>query len=96
MFILRKIGSINNHAIPPRNFWLGKSYTYVHKEQTPDEFIKFEREVGMINSEESIEDDRSLYAYVFDENGDYFPLWKHERNFIMTEKGNTFENLTFK
>lgn len=94
MFILRKIGSLDRPTSPPSNFILGKSYTYYNKEMHPKEFSEFDRKV--IDELPLVDEGAKVYSYVFDENGNYFPLWTNERNFIMTDKGNTFENLSYR
>lgn len=79
------------------NFVLGKSYTYVGKEETPEEFARdFERIHGYpIDSADEV--DKRIYAFVSSEVGDaVYSLFSNQQNYIMTDSGKTFSNLTQK
>lgn len=93
MFILRKIGGLNRPTSPPKNYILGKNYTYYNAEMHPKEFNDF---YNKMESDYLVREGSELYCFVFGESGEYFPLFSNERNFIMTDKGTTFENLTMR
>ena len=91
MFILRKMGGENKSQA--RNFEIGNHYEVVDKERHPKSFEEMHKEFGGGYATETPE--RVIYAYVlFD--GDVQPFWNHEYNFIMSENGKTFENITFR
>lgn len=94
MFILRKIGGLDRPTSPPKNYILGKSYTYYNAEMHPKEFEEFYEKV--ISEQPLSTENSKVYCFVFDESGNYYSLWTNERNFIMTDKGATFENLSYR
>jgi hypothetical protein len=89
MFILRKVTG-DGHEI---NENLGDSYNITYKELHPKDF----------EGAESIYKDfddlfpGELYACITCFNGSkVIPLWKKQGNYIMTESGKTFANVSFK
>lgn len=82
-----------------KNFWLDvpvaleKGFKYIHVENNTY-FIKSETEVKSAFDNE-VED--QIYAFVTSEGGkDVFPLYIRQKNFIMTDTGKTFSNLTLR
>ena len=96
MFILRRISGKGIEI----NQSIGVSYTYVGKDLNYEDFSKaFESYFGFAHradlDEESNSDTKQCYAFILGDLIDQ-PLYKDQKNFIMTECGRTFENLTFK
>lgn len=84
MYTLRRVSSDGIEM----NFNLGDSYTFVEKEKNPKEFKRMINEV--LNGEIS----NTCYAFVSYNGGQIHFLHKDQRNYIMTESGVTFSNLT--
>lgn len=84
MFILRKITGDGK----PINFELGNSYTVLLKETHQKEFEDYLNagKYGEAYGEE-------IYGFVIS-NGDTKCLFRKQQNYIMTDSGQTFENLT--
>jgi len=94
MFILRRYTG-ENHEV---NQCLGDSYNLVRKEVNFDEFKK-----AYTSFAEGLEWDEDnfisnkIYSFIIYNNGaDIIPLYRPSSYYIMTERGNTFANLTFK
>ena len=82
MFALRKISS-NGGEI---NFDLGDYYVLITKERSPEEF------------EDKMKDHPSYdktYAYNYCKD-EILPLYKTQKNYIVSENGTTYSNLTYK
>lgn len=89
MYTLRKIIEGQEEC----NFNLGNSYALVEKSKNPERFRKdfeifFEGKIPHTDDE--------CYAFISGENGRWEPLWKSQFNYIMTESGKTFSNLSLK
>jgi hypothetical protein len=85
MFILRRISGRGVQM----NLNLGSSYTYIGKNENPEEFERTLKEVFDNLNEEII------YAFVSDEDGKHiYPLYKGQKAYIMTESGKTFDNVS--
>lgn len=85
-FILRKYSKDANVEM---NFMLGKHYTIEFRESNPEDFDKrfsYEKEV--------FGDD--LYGMVCDVNSEFHFLFKKQHNYIMTDSGQTFANVTYR
>lgn len=85
MFILRKISSEKGEV----NECLGVSYSLVEKCLFPEEFEKARKNWcgGPV--------DENIYAFLIHDNGAQLtPLYKGQSNYIMTESGKTFANLS--
>lgn len=86
MFILRTITG-DGHEI---NQCLGESYNIVLKEQHPDDFKE-----GQLK--EWAETFPEIYGAIFYAGGSEIrPLYKKQWNYIMTESGKTFANISYK
>ena len=83
MFFLRKIFNDGGEA----NFAIGDSYTLVLKERDPERFEESFRRFG-------IDCDPDIYGILSYGNGTTLFLYKGQRNYIMTENGTTFDNLS--
>lgn len=82
MFALRKI---TNDGLE-MNFNLGDSYTLVTKDRSPKEF------------EDKMKDHPNYdeaYAFIYWKDG-VLPLYRGQQNYIVSENGATYSNLTYK
>ena len=88
MFVLRKITSDNREV----NVNLGNSYTFTDSEKNNAQFIDMcNIYFGSIDMHEV-----NCYAFITDEVGEFIPLYKTQKNYIMTNKGDTFANVSFR
>lgn len=88
MYTLRKIFKDGVEA----NIALGNSYNFVTKERSEEEFTK----IAKITFDTETEEER-IYAFITSEGGkEFYPLFTNQLNFIMTDSGRTFANLTHK
>lgn len=98
MFILRKI---NGQGLES-NIAIGYSYNFVNRETHYEEFCKwyktiFEKDHVADDDEQSDRFSKDCYGFVvYNQGSEVFPLYKKQRNYIMTGEGKTFSNLTFK
>lgn len=93
MFVLRKLSYDNKEtkkegAYYTLNFALGDSYTKITAKDSPIQF-----EWTAKNGDYDVEGD-GIFAFVSGEKGNIFPLYKAQYNYIMTEKGDTFEYIS--
>lgn len=84
MFILRKITGNGGEL----NFALGDSYSLILKDTNPKEF----KEVLSLGGHSAFEDD--LYGFITYGDCQHQMLFKKQFNYIMTENGKTFKNIT--
>lgn len=84
MFILRKITGNGGEL----NFALGDSYSLILKESNPKEF----KEVLSVGGHDAFEDD--LYGFITHGDCQHHMLFKNHFNYIMTDTGKTFTNVT--
>lgn len=94
MYTLRRISSEGVEM----NYYLGKSYTVVDSEKAPERFkedhIACFRELG---ATDEMAPENLTYAFVGNEDGSFVqPLYKNQRNYIVSESGKTISNLTEK
>lgn len=88
MYTLRKITGEGVQM----NFNLGNSYSVVTLEANEEQFKKeYELFWNEKHSEKS-----ETYAFVSYEGGNVLPLYKNQFNYIMTDSGKTFSNLSLK
>lgn len=87
MYTLRRV-TISNEEI---NIYLGRSYTVTHKQWSSESFEKDYKTLFDAQSETH----SKCYAFVH-YDGNIQPLYESEGNFIMTENGKTFNNLSYK
>ena len=97
MYTLRKV--IGNDQW---NKSIGDEYSFIDRETNYEEFCKaFEKSftrkhVADLDSE-SDEFTKNCYAFIVCKGGsEMIPLYKNQYNYIMSESGNTFSNLTLK
>lgn len=89
MYTLRKIYKDGVET----NIFLGRSYNVIKSLDSPEEFKKAYETCYNCKSCE----DTETYAFITNENGEViYPLFKNQLNFVMTESGKTFSNLTYK
>lgn len=83
MFILRKITQNGLEW----NLCLGESYSVITEERNP---VQFKETVGAVDYSEP-----EVYGFVFnDDNGQPIPLYRKQKNYIMTDSGKTFSNIS--
>ena len=82
MFALRKISS-NGGEI---NFDLGDYYSLITKERSPEEFEDKMKDHPFYNE---------IYAFIIYKD-EMLPLYKNQKNYIVSENGTTYSNLTYK
>jgi len=84
------------------NFNLGQSYSLVERHTTYEKFCNiyksfFNKEHVADLDTKSCADSKETYAFIVCRNGiEIIPLYKYQSNYIMSENGKTFSNLTFK
>lgn len=71
------------------NFALGKHYGIEYREKNPEEFAK-----RFKNYVEAYGD--CLYGIVCDENSNFHCLFSTQKNYIMTESGATYANVSLR
>lgn len=76
---------------------IGSSYTVIQAVSNPNEFSRafenyFDREWNIQEDKDS----RECYSFIAFEDGTLQPLYKGQRNYIMTPQGTTFSNLSFR
>lgn len=90
MYSLRKVSRDNVES----NVFLGKNYSVLKKDHSPVEFENaLEAYYGPKKNDELLLD--LIYAFI-DCNCILYPLSKDYQNYIVSENGNTYQNLTFK
>lgn len=82
MFTLRKITQSGIEM----NFDLGNAYTLVVKERSPKDFDKEMKDHPFYNE---------IYAFIIYKD-EILPLYKNQKNYIVSENGTTYSNLTYK
>ena len=83
------------------NNWLGMHYEIIRREEHYDRFCEiFESRFGKTHKadDDSLSDEETVrcYAFVITENEEQLPIFKNQRNYIVTQNGKTFSNLTYK
>src|SRR6186713_2491804 len=84
------------------NRYLGEEYQVVGREENYEEFSRhYERYFGKKHvadlDPESDGFSKDTYCFITASGGSqWIPLYKSQRNYIMTDSGQTFSNLTFK
>lgn len=96
MFALRKI--IENQQ---NNYSLGIEYTVVERFVEPEKFSEvFLKSFGYshVSDLDPMSDNytKNCYAFILTQEFDAIPLYLNQKNYIMTESGKTFSNLTYK
>jgi len=95
MFILRRYSSDGMQI----NQEIGDCYTLIEREINYEEFSKTFKSVFGKNhvadlDESSDDDTKNCYAFII--GSSIQPLYKSQRNYIMSSSGKTFDNLSFK
>jgi len=96
MFALRKI--IENTQA---NYALGIEYTIVERFVEYEKFQEvFEKSFGykhVADLDDSSDNyTKNCYAFVLTQEFEPIPLYMKQKNYVMTESGKTFSNLTYK
>lgn len=89
MYTLRKIAENGVEY----NTSLGNEYTLIHSERNVKEFNE---SFKLFWNETYDPDKNNTFAFITKEGGILIPLFKNQFNFIMTDSGKTFSNLTYK
>lgn len=87
MFILRRISGDGVEM----NFALGDSYTLVHSERNPQEFKRTASERA--EGGKPLLMDSNTIAFVSNQNGMLYHIFKGQHSFIMTDTGATFARI---
>lgn len=87
MFILRKI----TRSGVVTNFSLGDEYTLIDAESAKEEFERTLKDYGFFDQHKD-----NIRGFVSDYCCSPIALFKNQENYIMTERGHTFENLTIR
>jgi len=90
MYTLRKIIEGQEEM----NFNLGNNYSLIDKHQSKQRFDITKKMFFENEPEKSLLED--CYAFVVSEKGKIEALWGSQKNYIMTENGKTFSNLSIK
>jgi len=89
MYTLRKVIEGQEEC----NFNLGNYYSLIEESKFPKHF---EQTFEMVFNNCPPYTDDKCYAFVTSEKGKVEPLWLSQKNYIMTENGKTFSNLSIK
>lgn len=93
MYTLRSLTSEGHES----NIALGNNYTFISRKYAKEAFERVYKNAyessGKAFEENPNED---CYGMIQSENVNFIFLWKQESNYIMTETGKTFSNLTYK
>jgi len=93
MYTLRKVPSSGVQI----NIVLGGNYAVVTRESNEKEFVRMYEAMHGCNENSSVTDDEDVYAILSSEGGkQFYALYKNQENYVMSEGGKTFSNLTFK
>ena len=84
MFTLRKITTDGFEM----NFVIGKNYGIEYREKNQEEFNKRCSDYIDAHGEE-------VYGMICDENSEFHCLFKKQQNYIMTENGKTYANVSY-
>jgi len=96
MFALRKIIDHREY-----NYVLGVEYQIIERFVEPEVFcVAFKHCFGYnhVSDKDSKSDNytQNCYAFILTPDFEHIPLYMKQKNFIMTESGKTFDNLTYK
>jgi hypothetical protein len=89
MYTLRKIAENGVEF----NISLGDNYCLIHSERNSEEFEKSFEDFW---KEKHDPYKNETYAFVCKNGYELIPIFKKDFNFIMTDSGKTFSNLTYK
>lgn len=96
MYTLRRITE-NNTQI---NLSIGDSYCYVDREHNYEDFQKdfnnYFQKNHVADLDDTADRDTQLVYGFISYQGNIIPLYKNQMNYIMTESGKTFSNLSYK
>jgi len=104
MYTLRKVGKSNTET----NYFLGNEYSVILREtdngKVFNSFMEMyfgKKEVGEKLTEEQVKEGEEIYGFVSQTEmaitpDSFVPLSKEFKYYVMTERGNTFCNLSFK
>lgn len=97
MYTLRIITRSNTQ----KNFSIGSYYEIIDRDYNYEnfctEFEKFFERQHVADLDETYDHNtRDVFCFILFNNNEVKPLFKHDKIFIMTENGRTFNNLTYR
>lgn len=83
------------------NNWLGAQYEIVRREESYDRFTdlfldRFDKEHVADLDPTADEETKECYAFVITEGEEVIPVFKCQKNYIVTGSGKTLDNITYK
>lgn len=96
MYTLRRITEDNTQI----NLSIGESYCYDDREQNYEEFKNhfhnYFQKNHVADLDNTADNDTKLVYGFISFQGNLMPLYKNQMNYIMTESGKTFSNLSYR
>lgn len=93
MYTLRSLTSEGHES----NIALGNNYTFIPRKYAEEAFKRVYQNAYESTGKSFQEiPNKECYGMIQSENVNFIFLWESEKNFIMTENGKTFSNLTHK
>ena len=91
MFVLREVFPDGTES----NRYLGDHYTVTAKSLRPIEFDECVKDVYDVDDFESMDPKPNIYGFIRTwDIESAFPLYKGNKNYIVTENGNTYDNVS--
>jgi len=83
------------------NNWLGDQYEIIRREECYERFSElfkdyFEKDHLADLSPSSDEESQRTYAFIINSKNEPIPIYKEQKNYIVTESGKTYSNITYK
>lgn len=83
------------------NNWLGDQYEIIRREESYGAFAEqyrkyFDKSHVADNDSAADEISRRVYAFILNEHEQAMPVYKGQKNYIVTESGKTYSNITYK
>lgn len=97
MYTLRTITSSGLQS----NRLIGKAYAIIYRDESYDEFKdvfkKTFNKPHVADLDETSDDDtKQCYAIIIEDGSIFRPLYKKQKNYIMTSEGKTFDNVSYR
>jgi len=83
------------------NNWLGDQYEIIRREESYEAFAEqyrkyFDKNHVADNDPTADEISQRTYAFVINSKNEPMPIYKGQKNYIVTESGKTYSNITYK
>lgn len=83
------------------NNWLGDQYEIIRREESYEAFAEqyrkyFDKSHVADNDPAADDISRRVYAFILNEHEQAMPVYKEQKNYIVTESGKTYSNITYK